>query len=370
MALPFRRWGDIAPSSGAQIDWGKAPSSLRYAVVLGQDTGSAYQVVAPTIAGDAGVNPIESVHGEAVQSLDLSDPMKHAEGNYWGGTPTTQASTQWVIPTPGASPAMENNDRLTVVWRQWTETTHGVGNGGNPFWNQEVGATRCQVYSPLNPTGYGFWRFGNGTPGQGVLEFTEPDLLTDYHTLMVSASTGVLQPAGMRAFMDGCRVLGEADVWSGSKPDNSASFAIGRGYWGVISFVYIFDDYVTDIGFLEEFTRQPYYIFAEPNHRAFSFVPPTPIDLAKGIILAITDQSVLKVDQMSGTNGLTMLAGAWIPSTDDTRTAGIIFADYLGRRFRLRLETADAAYQQVRINGTPTYSKTRDLLQRVRDDPG
>lgn len=95
--------------------------------------------------------------------------------------------------------------------------------------------------------------------------------------------------------------------------------------------------------------------------------PVTPIPMMRGLLVAVTDQSVLKVDQMAGTNGLELLAGAWIPSTDDSRNAGIYFADGLGNRFRLKISTIDTAYQQVRINGEPTYTKTKDLLHKRRE---
>jgi hypothetical protein len=256
------RWGLTAPPPGTPIDWDRTPHSLRYAVVLDPWSGGQRTDILTTFDGGIAVR-------ERVRAIKLPHegpvPQQHPEGHRFAGSPTSQATAPWRIQFQGDNWAGNvNQDRITIAVRQWAQTTYGVGNGGRVIWNNSGGtADRLEAYTPLNPEGYGYWRFGNGTPGQGVVEFTQPALLTGFHSLVFSASTGVLHNPGMRVFMDG-NVIASQDMWSGSKWTISP-LSIGTGFWGVISYVYIFDDYITDPGFAEWLHREPYGIFAEPR---------------------------------------------------------------------------------------------------------
>lgn len=258
-------WGQQPPPIGTAIDWdGQVPTTLRYAVVFGPDSGSNRKD--PVTTGMMGPQPMESVRGVTISSSNPA-PMAHPDGHLWGGTPTSQASATWTLSFAGDNwESNTSEDRITILVRQWAMTTYGLNNGGRVVWNGSVGVTdRLEAYTPLNPTGYGYWRMGNGTPGQGTVEFTEPELLTGFRSLMFSASTGVGgRNAGMRVIMDGSRVIASQDTWSGTKWDVTA-LQVGAGFWGVISYVYVFDDYITDIGFAQMFHERPYWIFAEPR---------------------------------------------------------------------------------------------------------
>ena len=276
------RYAQRPPHAGVGIDWGKAPKSLRYAVVMSDSGGPLIDAYPGAWA--QGPAPQERVWNLPTNQNDTSgttDAQRHPEGlRFWyhSGVPTGD------IKVPNTTRAnmsgwmqnQLNQDRITIAIRHWNQSDV-VGAAGDPgirdglIWNGSIpsdGSLQVAL-GYQRSTNSNVWHFGNGAGGR--MGWTDADPYLGFHSFLLSGSTGVLQPAGMRVFKDGLLYQSQ-DTWSGPKWTvgqlQIASYGPSNNpYAGIISYVYIFDDYVTDVGFAEQLADNPYYFFPEPLGR-------------------------------------------------------------------------------------------------------
>lgn len=281
------RYARTPPPVGVGVDWGKAPKSLRFAVVMSESGGSLIDTN-PFIQGPA---PQERVWGTSTNQSHQgsTDNQRHPDGLRWwyqGGVytgdikvpNTTQANIA------GFVAGQLNQDRISIAMRLWNQSDV-VGAAGDPvirdglIWNGVVASDGAMLagLGYQRSTNSNVWHFGNG--GGGRLGWVDADPYTGFHSFLLSGSTGVLQPAGLRVFKDGLLYQSQ-DTWSGVKWTVGQLQIGGLGpssnpFAGLISYVYVFDDYITDAGFAQLLHENPYYFFQEPRNKFIS-IPLTP----------------------------------------------------------------------------------------------
>ena len=285
---PAYRYARNPPPLGVGIDWGKAHTSLRYAVVM-SDSGGPLIDTNPFAQGPA---PLERVMGMSTNQsyLGSTDNQQHHDGLRWwyqGGVPTgdikvpntTQANIS------GFVQGQLSQDRISIAIRLWNQSdvVGAPGDGAirdGLIWNGVIAADgQLQVsLGAQRSTNSNSWYFGNVSGGGGI-QWVDADPYLGFHSYLLTGSTGVLQPAGLRVFKDGLLYQSQG-TWSGVKW-TVGQLQIGaygpsnNPFAGIISYVYVFDDYVTDEGFAQLLHENPYYLFEEPRNKFIS-IPLTP----------------------------------------------------------------------------------------------
>lgn len=284
---PNLNWRTVVPAPGWPIDWGRMPYRLQRCVVFEGEGGGVLNNADGTARGGI---PLERVWGEqnGIRGTTGDTPQSHPFGHRWITWPPANRTGPWIIsPQVGLTgPLRFSQEKMTFAWASWMTNADGAARNG-PIWNGSAAGAPGFLLCTASGTSAGDCGMafgGNGGDVGAGLSYTDTSVTTGMHSFLYGAGTGVESPAGVSLHQDGV-LRNSKNTWTGaSKPAlGGLSFSIGGNgpngnpWCGLIRYVYIFDDFITDTGFAELLYEAPYYFFLEPVDPYFSLPPLPPV---------------------------------------------------------------------------------------------